>query len=309
MNLIINRSLSLMIILLLNSLLLSGQAIGGDISVDYLYNLSDFNGIVPYNAARIFPDNYSEDVFVINGNRVDIYNRRGMEVFDFFLDYGNILDVAAEPSGDIIALVQSQGKPPLARCNYRGELKAEYGLSGLPKQFASGVFTSMRYRGQRLYFVDTQELKVVATDVNGAYVQGYDLRQKLAATFTAKQFKDVSFGGLDVDDEGSLFFTIPNLGSAGKLAADGTLSSFGSRGSGPGKFGVPGAVAIDRKGYVYVCDKLRSVVLVFDKTLKYVTEFGFRGFYPGNLIIPVFVAVSHDDTVYVGQLLDRGVNV
>ena len=299
----------LLLISLLGSLLPPRQACGDDLSVNYLYNLSDFNGIVPYNGARISPDQYSEDILVINGNRVDIYNGRGMEVFDFFMDYAAIFDLAVEPGGDIISFVPNESTPSLVRCNYRGEFKAEYRITGLPAEFANSSFSSMRYSDKQLYFVDMQGLVVVVTDLNGVYLRGYDAGPKFAAAFSAKQFQDISFGGLGVDQEGNMFFTLPNAGSAAKLSADGTLTCFGARGSGPGKLGIPGAIAVDRNGYIYVCDKLRSMVLVYDKKLKFVTEFGNRGFYGGNLIIPVSIAVARDGRIYVGQLLDRGVNV
>ena len=92
------------------------------------------------------------------------------------------------------------------------------------------------------------------------------------------------------------------------MTVGGDFSFIGRRGSGPGKFGVPSAIAADRMGNIYVCDKLRCVVLVFDKSLKFVTEFGFRGLAPGNLIVPVSIAIG-DDKAFVGQLLNRGVNV
>jgi hypothetical protein len=94
-----------------------------------------------------------------------------------------------------------------------------------------------------------------------------------------------------------------------RLAADGTLASFGRRGSGPGRYGVPWAVAVDRMGNIFICDKLRCVILVFDKNLKYVYEFGFRGLGPGNLIVPIAIEIGDNDRAYVGQLLNRGVSV
>ena len=54
------------------------------------------------------------------------------------------------------------------------------------------------------------------------------------------------------------------LFSAFRLSPGGEVAQFGRPGSGPGKFGVVAGIAADEAGYIYVADRLRSVVLVFD---------------------------------------------
>jgi hypothetical protein len=280
------------------------------ISAEYLYNLSDFNGAVPYNYARLYVDNLYTEVYVINGTRLDVFNRTGMEIYDFFLDYGAVYGMAVEPGGDIVALVHIGGENALVHCNYRGEPLSDSRLTSLPPELASAGFTAMKVRNGLFYFADLQGLKVVVTDSAGVFVRGYDFGVLLASGMSAKEFKDLSFGGFDVDDAGEMFFTLPITGEALKVAVDGTLTGIGRRGSGPGKFGVPSAIALDRRGNVFVCDKLKSTVLVFDKTTyAFVTEFGYRGLFPGNLVVPISIAVGDDGRVYVSQLMKRGVNV
>jgi hypothetical protein len=58
-----------------------------------------------------------------------------------------------------------------------------------------------------------------------------------------------------------------------------------------------------------VSDRLRSVVLVFDRDLMFQTEFGYRGNQPSNLIVPDDLAVDSRGNVYVGQAANRGVSV
>jgi len=62
-------------------------------------------------------------------------------------------------------------------------------------------------------------------------------------------------------------------------------------------------------GYIYVSDRLRNVVLVFDRDLMFQTEFGYRGDQPSNLIVPDDLAVDSSGNVYVGQAANRGVSV
>ncbi len=56
-------------------------------------------------------------------------------------------------------------------------------------------------------------------------------------------------------------------------------------------------------------DRLRSVVLVFDRDLRFQTEFGYRGDQPSNLIVPDDLAIDSSGNVYVGQAANRGVSV
>ena len=62
-------------------------------------------------------------------------------------------------------------------------------------------------------------------------------------------------------------------------------------------------------GYIYVADRLRSVVLVFDPSFRFQTEFGYRGDRPSSLIVPDDLAIDGKGNVYVGQAANRGVSV
>ena len=112
-----------------------------------------------------------------------------------------------------------------------------------------------------------------------------------------------------MDRDGSIFLTMPTLFKVYKLSPDGSLTSFGRAGSSAGRFGIIAGVATDSRGDVLVSDKLRSVVMVFDKNLGFVTEFGYRGARPENLIVPDDLAVDRQDHVYMSPAHQRGVAV
>ncbi|HWU95807.1 MAG TPA: peptidyl-alpha-hydroxyglycine alpha-amidating lyase family protein, partial [Sphingomonas sp.] len=58
-----------------------------------------------------------------------------------------------------------------------------------------------------------------------------------------------------------------------KFAADGRLIfQWGTRGTGPGQFNIPHALAVDGKGRVFVADRVNDRVQVFDGTSHYLTE-------------------------------------
>ena len=96
--------------------------------------------------------------------------------------------------------------------------------------------------------------------------------------------------------------------TAGVVSPSGALRLFGTRGSSPGKFNIAGSIVADERGWIFVLDRLRSVVIVFDPKLKFVLEFGYRGDGPTNLIAPFDLAVGNG-RIFVSQARDRGVKV
>ena len=280
-----------------------------EVKASYLYNLADFDGTIPYNYARVYADNLFNEVYVTHGARVDVFNKVGMAIYDFLLDYMEVTDLIVLPEGDIVALVNKGFSTGLVRCNYRGEPLREISLTGAPPEFDKVSYSSMKYRNGLVYFADLGSRIILVADLEGRFVRGYDLGPLLASTMEKKEFADASLGGFDVDGDGNLVISLPILGGVYRVSPGGALTPISRRGSGPGRYGIPAAVAIDRFGNVFVCDKLRSVVLVFDKTGRFLTEFGYRGLAPGNLVVPVAIAVGDDGRAYVAQLMARGVNV
>jgi len=58
-----------------------------------------------------------------------------------------------------------------------------------------------------------------------------------------------------------------------KFAADGhLLFQWGTRGTGPGQFNIPHALAVDARGRVYVADRVNDRVQVFEGDGRYLTE-------------------------------------
>ncbi len=94
-----------------------------------------------------------------------------------------------------------------------------------------------------------------------------------------------------------------------KSAPDGTVTSFGRSGSAPGRFGIVSGITSDSRGNLLITDKLRCVVMAFDKDFNFITEFGYRGLGPDNLIVPDDIAVDARGRVYVSQMRLRGVSV
>jgi len=311
-------------ILALSVALLASPAAAG-VTAAYRYPLSNFSGPVLSQWAKLAVDPERNEVYALHQRKHDIriFDEHGMEIFVFAEGFGSAADIAIGDDGDIFVLSQGYQSAQIHLLNYRGEEVALIALQDLPDTFSGFVPDRIVYRDGSLYLVDSDAMKVVVADETGRFENGYDLNREIKPLvprddvkrelsindWRKRQLESIGLNGFTVDREGNLFFTVPVLFSAFRLSSNGDLTAFGRSGSSKGKFGVVAGIATDDMGYIYVADRLRSVVLVFDPTLEFQTEFGYRGNQPSNLIVPDDVAVDGNGNVYVGQAANRGVSV
>jgi hypothetical protein len=302
--------IALLIIAILSQCAFTGKAYS-EIKADYLYNLSDIHGVVPYSWVNISPDKKNNELYAVNTSDglVRIFNDAGMEIYRFgnVEGYGSIYDAAVEDDGSIILLSYLNGKYSIVKCDFRGEPSATLKLGNVPEGFSSGFNpTVIKYRDQNLYIADKGSMKVLVAGKDGTCVKTYDLAKLIG--LSEKERENTGLAGFNVDNEGDLLFTVPSLFLAYVVTPDGKARSFGVRGSAPGKFNIVGGIASDDKGNIYVVDTLRSVVMVFDKDFKFITEFGGWGFDDGYLVAPMDIGVMNGK-VYVTQSRKRGISV
>jgi DNA-binding beta-propeller fold protein YncE len=278
------------------------------VSVPYLFTLSNFNGILPLSWVDISIDESRNEVYVLSGQGIKIFNDKGMEVYSFNEagEIGGVPDVAADDQGNIIVI--SNTLREIVRCNYRGEKLSTIELKNLPPAFSGFFPNRVFFRKGSFYFASLGSKQVIVTDREGVFKDGYDIAALVK--FDEKNREDTDIVGFSVDRDGNILFTMPVLAKAFILSPDKQIRSFGQRGSRAGNFGVPGGIVADVSGkFILVADTLRCVVMVFDRDLKIQTEFGFRGLGPSNLVGPMQLAVDSKNRVYVTQLRDRGVSV
>ena len=285
------------------------------VRVDYLYNLANFYGKVPYNDVRVRVDRERDEVYIVERGIVRVFNESGMEFFWFGdnPDLESIYDLAIDEKGDIFLLsldLTNPGNPKyyFLRCNYRGDLREKLTLAGFPPEY-SGFFPNyMFYRDGHFLFLSSSGMKVVETDRKGMFLKGYDLADIL--DIPEKDRTNTEIFGFSIDSEGNMLFTVPVLFRAYVVSPEGEVTgSFGKAGSAPGMFGIVSGIARDDMGNILVVERLRSVVMVFDKEFRFLQEFGYRGDKPGNLIRPNALAVGVSGKLYVTQLRSRGVSV
>lgn len=301
------RILATMIVTLHLTALLSTA---GEYTASFLYTLSDFSGTKPFSSARINQDPVKREIYAMVGEAVSVFNTSGMEVYRFDYDptIGIVSDVAVLGNGQLAMLASKGPLTRLVRCSFRGEPLGTIELSGLPADFASFSPNRVFARDGKIYQVSYTAMQIVICDEQGAFIKGVDLAKLLG--MGEKERDESGLGGIAIDHDGGFLFTIPATANVYLISADGKQRVFGKRGSAPGRFGVVTGIAVDKDGNILVVDKLRCVVMIFDRTnLTLIKEFGNRGFQPGNLIGPDDILVDKQNRAYISSLRKRGISV
>ena len=292
---------------------LSVGSASADVKLDYIYNLSDFNGMIPFSWVNFGVDQKANELYVVDPSdqTVEVFNNAGLMVHSFGDEgeFGAIRRIAVDEDGTIYLLSSMGPRSQIYIADFRGEMKGTISFTGLPPLFTDNFAPDrIFYRDGHLYLVDTFDFKVLITDRSGNYHDGFAFDSMIGVNY--KKRSDFDIRGCTVDRDGNLIFTIPVQALVYLISPDRKVTSFGRHGSSPGKFNVVAGVAADNRGYLYVTDTLRCVIMVFarDKDFSFCGEFGYRGWDPDNLIAPMEVAVL-GDFVYVAQSAKRGVSV
>jgi hypothetical protein len=283
------------------------------ITVTFGEILSDFTGPVPVGEARVTLDAATREVLVGEARTVHVFNDAGMEVFRFQIssNLGAIRDLAVLPEGEILALAYDQAASAdrprfvIARHDYRGAPRGEIAVSGLPPQFQGILPNRMVLRGERLVLASTTQLLAIATRPDGSFLEGYDLGKLLGIPEEDRANTEIT--GFNADGEGNLLLTCAVLFRAFSIARDGSVASWGEPGAIAGTFGNTGGISRDAEGRYFVADKLRRVVLVFDRSFRFLLEFGGDPSQPGHLGRPSDVVADGAGRLYVTQVGRSGV--
>jgi hypothetical protein len=281
--------------------------------VSYLYRLSSFSGTVPYNDARLHADEEHGEILAVAGNTVRVFNGAGMEIYKFDSDpvAGQMVDVAAVSGGDLVLLVYPQAPAPgvptwsLVRVDFRGVPRGRVPVTGLPPETEGMRPDTIFFRDGRLLLVDRAQWRAVAAGPEGSVQKVWDLQALSGLPEKERGRNDM--GGVNLDPKGALLFTVPTIAKAFVLPLDGKPRVFGRSGSAPGSFGIPAGIAADEMGRLFVADRGRGVVMVFDPQLELLTEFG-NDDGPAGLSRPGDLLCA-GGKLYVTQSRDRGISV
>ncbi|SHJ27139.1 hypothetical protein SAMN02745165_01924 [Malonomonas rubra DSM 5091] len=308
--------------------LLIASAAQAQLSASYLYRLSDFNGPVESLWARLAIDPEQGEVYTLDRSDkfIGIYNQTAMQTFGFGEDLrlASASDIAAGDNGEIFILYRHPASS-IKHLDYRGAAIADIRIeqAGFQPDYID-------YQAGKLYLADSGSMRVLVASTNGDIEEDYDFRKQINvqikesiknSELNEAQRKSIRedleklsgaiFGGFGVDRTGNIYFTLGSLFTAYRyFPQNDQLQAFGTPGSAPGKFGVVASICADSQGNIYVSDRLRCVVLMFDAELNYQNEFGYRGSQAHNLVVPDDIAIDEKNhRLYVAQAANRGVSV
>lgn len=285
--------------------------------VSFLYGLSDFSGVVRDDVIRVYADDAHDEFYVVDVEGVRVYNRTGMQIYRFGddPDLASVYGIAVDEAGDIWTLSFDMGRllPSgirayyLCRCNFRGEPKERISVSGLPPGYEAFSPDRMIYGNGRFLLVSSTGMRGIVVDPKGAFERGYDFAA--LAGIEEKDRANNELFGIAFDRDGTFYFTVPFLFRVCRVSPEGKVEMFGKPGGAPGKFGIVSGIAVDGDGNIFVSDRLKDVVMVFDRKFQFLTEFGNRGGRPENLFMPTDLAMDRNGKLYVTQVRRRGVSV
>lgn len=280
-----------------------------EVETKYLYRLSNFSGPVATTWARIALDEARGEIYTILEKEVRVFNDSGMEIYRFGEDgsLGTVLDLAVNSTGEILVLSRTRTEQSILVCDFRGQPIGRFSLTNFPPDFTAFTPHRMVFKNGRLYLVDTPALKVAVTDAVGRFLNGYDIGALLEIPKKKRLVTEIS--GFSVDGRGNMLFTIPVRFSVHLLSPDGNLTSEVRPGSAPGKFNQVAGIVADDQGYIYVADRLKNTILIFDRQFRFLSQFGYRGLRPDNLFGPQYLILDARGRLYISQLRDQGVSV
>jgi DNA-binding beta-propeller fold protein YncE len=290
---------------------------GAKLQVGFLYMLANFSGPIPSQWARIDYDQQNNEIITLNpsSNEVQIFNREGMELYTFGEngEIPRLRDVASGDDGTIYGLSMNFRDNGIQVFNYRGEPEPSVFLLGFPEEWTNFYADRMEYQDDKFYLLDSKAMQFAVVSSDGTFIEIHDVGEGLWAVVEEKdpekkKITEVDISGFNIDNTGNIYFTSPLISSAFRLSLDGTMIPFGRSGSGPGKFGVISGIAVDELGNIYVADRLRSVVLIFDQNLIFQGEFGYRGGREEDMLVPDDLVVDQQgDRIFVSQAANKGV--
>lgn len=308
-------SMSLMIMTGMTALvaILSAQAPSGPVELAYLYDLSDFTGRIPYSDARVVADPPRSEVYTLYGNKIQVFNNAGMEIYQFEVDSteGRILDLGIESNGDMLMLIfasaggEGTKRWSLVRADFRGRLTGEFEVD--QSGAAAGLLPNrLIIRPGRTWLISQSQMRAACYLPDGKLDRILDLAE--LAGLAPEERGNAEVSGLDVGVDGTVVFAVPEQFRVHAIDPSGDVRSFGRVGSGGGNFGVLGDVTLDDKGNIFVSDRLRGVVMVFNRDFRLLRETGTTT--GGDVLVrPGPLALDPAGRLYVSQVRDRGIAV
>jgi DNA-binding beta-propeller fold protein YncE len=211
--------------------------------------------------------------------------------------------VAVDGKGTVYLLRASD--PPVLIFNREGKLQKTWG-SGLFKEAHSIDLD----RDGFLWITDREDNMVFKFTVDGKQILSIGKKGVKGDNTSQDTFNGSS--DVAVAQNGDFFVADGQGGNSRvvKFSKDGKFMKIigGTKGSGPGQFDVPHALALDSKGRLLVVDEQPTAkkprVQIFDQNGTFIEEWASIG-----LKQPTGITVAADDTVYIGDMDGNSITI
>ena len=293
--------------------LFASPVIAGPVELTYLHDLADFTGRIPYSDARVVVDAPRSEVYTVYGNEIRVFNKAGMEIYRFEMDFsvGRVADLGIESGGDILMLLYASGAVEgakqwwLLRADFRGRPMGELAVD--QSGDAKGLLPNrLLLRAGRIWLLSQGQMRAASYFPDGKLERVLDLAE--LAGLSDEERVSAEVNGMDIGSDGTVVFAVPVQFRVHAIDPGGGVRSFGRSGSAAGNFGVLGDVALDAEGNIFLSDRQRSVVMVFNREFRLLREAD-RISNREWLARPGALAIDPAGRLYVSQVRNRGVAV
>ena len=204
------------------------------------------------------------------------------------MTFGNTSHVAVDSSDR--AYVFQRKDPPVLVFDEDGNLLTTWGDGQILD--AHGVFITP---ADEIFLLDRDAHELLKFDIEGKVLLRLGTRERPSLHGPFNHPADVA-----VSTAGEIFVA-DGYGNSRvhRFTAEGEhLSSWGSRGGGPGEFTTPHGIWVDNRERVYVCDRENNRVQIFSAEGDYITEWG-------DFYHPMDIFLDGQGTFYVTDQVPR----
>jgi DNA-binding beta-propeller fold protein YncE len=249
-------------------------------------------------------DLHTGEVFVCDArmNRILVFDAQGLFVYE--MPGGDAFaapqDVAVDPEGRLVVVASRERRSAVVELDFDGLFLREVRLSGLPEGLEELRFGSVALSptGDRLYLLDTSNLRVWICSRAGEVKGSIDLAAGLAARAT----RDLIPGHVDVYGD-TLLVAVPSFSQIRLFDLDGTpRRQTGVKGTAACTLGFPTAAALAKDGELVIVDQQRMMIVRWNaEANRCLGEYIGYGNLPGYLYYPIDLALDGSGQIFVSQ--------
>jgi DNA-binding beta-propeller fold protein YncE len=252
----------------------------------------------------VYYDPKTQEIYVADtkNDLVGIFNSSGISLFAFGGndDIKEPIKVISDDQGSLLVLDINRR---IKIYNYRGEFLKDFDHPELQGKKTVGTMTFDHE--SNLYIGENENGQILVFDRN------LNLKLKFGSKGEGKgKFKSISSIAIDKRDGRICVTDYQNAPAVQVFDKSGNfLLGWGEHQMGPHNFSLPGGIAIDSKGRIFIADTLRQDIKVFTEDGKMIYRFGGLGYRAGQVAYPVDIAIDPSDKIYVVEKVGRRVQV